>query len=235
MTPAGQPAARLPGIGEMIVSARPAEEYRAMFDLREADRAGPVLDCPGGAGDFGAAVRAAGGSATSADPLYALPRETVVATARAGTLRGNRYVAEHRDLYVWSFFASVEDHRDRRLGALERFAADFAADGEHYVAAALPRLPFADRAFALALSGHLLFTYPGHLAYEDHLAGIRELVRVSAGEARIFPLLDTELTVYPRLDALRAELAAGGIGSEIRPVPYEFQHGANRMLACARA
>jgi hypothetical protein len=228
-------ARRLPGIGEMIVSARPADEYRAMFDLRDEDLRGPILDCPGGAGDFAAAVRAAGGAAVSADPLYALPRDTVVETARAGTLRGNRYVDEHRDLYAWSFFGSVEDHRARRLGALERFAADFAPDGTRYVAAALPRLPFPDRAFALALSGHLLFTYPGHLAYADHLAALRELVRVSAGEARVFPLLDTELTVYPRLDELRAELAAEGIGSEIRPVPYEFQRGANRMLVCARA
>ena len=31
------------------------------------------------------------------------------------------------------------------------------------------------------------------------------------------------------------KLAAEGIGSEIRPVPYEFQRGANRMLVCARA
>jgi hypothetical protein len=219
----------------MIVSARPADEYRAMFDLSEGDLQGPILDCPGGAGDFAATVRETGGTATSVDPLYALPRDEVVARAREGTLRGNRYVADHRDLYVWSFFGSVEDHRDRRLGALERFAADFAPDGVRYVAAALPRLPFADRAFALALSGHLLFSYPGHLTFADHLAAIRELVRVSAGEARVFPLLDTALEPHPRMDDLRAALAAAGIGSEIRRVPYEFQRGADRMLVCARA
>ena len=235
MTDGTTPAPRLPGIGQMIVSARPADEYRAMFDLRDEDLRGPILDCPGGAGDFAAAVRAAGGAATSVDPLYALPREEVLERAREGTLRGNRYVAEHRDLYVWSFFGSAEDHRERRLGALERFAADFAADGERYVAAALPHLPFPDRAFALALSGHLLFSYPGHLTFEDHLAAIRELVRVSAGEARVFPLLDTALSPHPRMDDLRAALLADGIGSEIRRVPYEFQRGADRMLVCARA
>ena len=58
---------------------------------------------------------------------------------------------------------------------------------------------------------------------------------MSAGEARVFPLLDTELTVYPRLDELRAGLAAEGVESEVRPVPYEFQRGADRMLVCARA
>ncbi len=235
MTDATAPAPRLPGIGQMIVSARPADEYRAMFDLREEDLRGSILDCPGGAGDFGAAVRAAGGAATSVDPLYPLPRAEVLERAREGTLRGNRYVDEHRDLYVWSFFGSVEDHRGRRLGALERFAADFAHDGVRYLAAALPGLPFGDRAFALTLSGHLLFSYPGHLTFADHLAAIRELVRVSAGEARVFPLLDTELSPHPRLDELRATLAEDGIVSEIRPVPYEFQRGADRMLVCARA
>jgi len=217
------------------VSARPADEYRAMFDLRDEDLRGPILDCPAGAGGFGAAVRAAGGAVTSVDPAYALPRATLLERARADTLRGNRYVEEHRDLYVWSFFTSVEDHRERRLAALERFAADFAPGDVRYVAAALPHLPFADGSFALALSGHLLFTYPGHLAFEDHLAALRELVRVSAGEARVFPLLDTELTGYPRLDELCAQLDADGITSEVRPVPYEFQRGADRMLVCARA
>ena len=206
-----------------------------MFDLREEDLRGPILDCPGGAGDFGVAVRAAGGAVTSVDPAYALPRAALLEQARADTLRGNHYVDEHRDLYVWSFFASVEDHRERRLAALERFAADFTPGDGRYVAAALPRLPFADRSFALALSGHLLFTYPGHLPFDDHLAALRELVRVSAGEARLFPLLDTELTGYPRLDELRAQLDAEGVASEIRPVPYEFQRGADRMLVCRRA
>jgi hypothetical protein len=233
VTDSRSPAAPLPGIGEMIVSARPAAEYQAMFDLRDGDLGGPVLDCPGGAGDFGAAVRAAGGFVTSVDPAYALPRATLLEKARADTLRGNRYVEEHRDLYVWSFFGSVEDHRERRLEALERFAADFEPDGGRYVAAALPRLPFDDRAFALVLSGHLLFTYPGHLSFEDHLAALGELARLSAGEARVFPLLDTELTAYPRLDELRARLAAEGVASEIRRVPYEFQRGADRMLVCA--
>jgi hypothetical protein len=190
----------------MITSARPADEYRAMFDLRDEDLRGPILDCPGGAGDFGVAVRADDGTATSVDPAYALPRAALLERARADTLRGSRYVDEHRDLYVWSFFASVEDHRERRLAALERFAADFAPGDGRYVAAALPHLPFADRSFALALSGHLLFTYPGHLAFEDHLAALRELIRVSSDEARVFPLIDTELTAYPRLDELRARL-----------------------------
>lgn len=113
----------------------------AMLDLRDDDLPGPILDCPGGAGDLGATVRAAGGAATSVDPLDALPREEVVERAREGTLRGNRDVDQHRDLSVWSFFGSVEDHRERRLGAPERFAADPSADGVRYLAAASPACP----------------------------------------------------------------------------------------------
>ena len=44
------------GIGDIIVISRSYDEYMAMFGLTEAEAlAGPVLDCPGGAGPFAAA------------------------------------------------------------------------------------------------------------------------------------------------------------------------------------
>ena len=77
------------GIGDIIVSSRPYDEYLAMFGLEErVVLAGPVLDCPGGAGPFGAAVRARGGRAVSADPAYALPPAEIVDRTRAGLEHG---------------------------------------------------------------------------------------------------------------------------------------------------
>ena len=55
------------GLGDIIVSSRPYDEYRAMFGLTDAEiLAGPVLDCPGGAGSFAAEVRDRGGRAARA-------------------------------------------------------------------------------------------------------------------------------------------------------------------------
>jgi hypothetical protein len=60
------------------------------------------------------------------------------------------------------------------------------------------------------------------------------LVRVSAVQARVFPLIDSEGVAHPDLDKLRADLAGRGVSSEVRRVPYEFQRGGDAMLVCRR-
>ena len=219
------------GLGEIIVSSRPYDEYRAMFGLTDREiLAGPVLDCPGGAGPFGAAVRALGGDAVSADPAYAVPRGELLAQARAGLERGIRYLEENRDSYVWTFFSSVDDLRRRREAALDHFADDFTGPGARYAAAALPRLPLPDGAVRLALSGYLLFAYPDHLDEADHERALRELLRVAREEVRVFPLIDTAYVRHPAVDALRRRLGADGVESEVRRVEYEFQRGGDEVL-----
>lgn len=202
-----------------------------MFGLGDGDvLAGPVLDCPGGAGAFGAGVRARGGVAMSADPAYASPPAELATTARAGLERGVAYLQENRDSYVWTFFSSLDELRARRLAALEEFAADFGGPDARYVAAALPGLPFGDGAFRLVLSGYLLFAYPDHLDLAAHRAALRELLRVAREEVRLFPLIDTAYARHPAIDDLRRELADDGVTSEVRRVQYEFQRGGNEVL-----
>jgi SAM-dependent methyltransferase len=223
--------ARARGLGDIIVSSRPYDEYRAMFDLTDAEiLAGPVLDCPGGAGSFAAEVRDRGGRAVSADPVYAMPPEELVAGAKAGFARGLRYLDDNRDAYVWSFFDGVDDLVARRGGALERFAEDFHGPDERYVAAALPELPFPDGGFRLVLSGYLLFAYPDHLDDADHEAALRELLRVAREEVRLYPLIDTAYVRHPRIDALRRMVEAEGVATEVRRVGYAFQRGATEVL-----
>jgi hypothetical protein len=222
------------GLGDIIVSSRPYDEYRAMFGLTDAEiLAGPVLDCPGGAGAFAAGVRARGGRAVSADPAYALPPGELVAEVEAGFARGLRYLDENRDSYVWTFFSSVEDLEARRMAALREFAEDFRGEDERYRAAALPDLPIADGAFRLVLSGYLLFAYPDHLDDPAQEAGLRELLRVAREEVRVYPLIDTAYVRHPAIDALRRRLGADGVESEVRTVDYAFQSGASEVLVLA--
>lgn len=211
------------------------DEYVAMFGLREPDLvAGPILDCPGGAGGFAAGARRLGGRVVSADPAYAQPPGVIAAAVRAGWERGYRYLAENMGSYVWTFFASPEDLIARRAAALEEFRADYAGPGDaRYVAAALPGLPFADASFRLALSAYLLFTYPDHFDRRWHAEALDELARV-ADEVRVFPLIDTAYRPYPELEGLRRSLAARGHASEVRRVDYELQRGGNEMLVVAR-
>jgi hypothetical protein len=227
----GGPMGSPRGIGDIIVSSRPYDEYLAMFGLEERQvLSGAVLDCPGGAGPFAAAVRVRGGEAVSADPAYALPRAEILAQSRAGLDHAMRYLEENRSSYVWTFFSSLDDLRDRRLAALEEFAGDFTGPDPRYVVAALPSLPFDDGAFRLVLSAYLLFAYPDHLDEAAHERALRELVRVAREEVRLFPLIDTSYVRHPAVDDLRRRLAAGGVDSEVRGIDYELQRGGNEVL-----
>ena len=219
------------GLGDIIITSRGFGEYRAMFDLADLPLAGlSILDCPGGASGFPAGARALGARVVGVDPAYAIPPGVLIPRARRDTLYGNRYVRDHPELYVFEWFTDADDHALSRLASLDAFAADFAGPDDRYVSAVLPELPFDDRSFDLVLSGHLLFTYPDHLDQAAHLAALRELVRVSRSEVRVFPLVDTTATGSPYLDHLRRAIAADGAETELRRVPYHFQRGADTML-----
>ena len=96
--------------------------------------------------------------------------------------------------FVWNdAIPTVEALGIIRMEAMGIFLEDFEAgkaDGR-YIAGGLPRLPFADRAFDLALCSHFLFLYTSQLGEAFHLEAVRELCRVAA-EVRIFPLLDLD-------------------------------------------
>jgi hypothetical protein len=219
------------GLGDIIVTSRGFDEYCAMFDLTGLDLGElEILDCPGGASGFPAAARARGARVVSVDPVYLIPPDELIARARRDTLRGNQYVRDHPEIYVFEWFTDADDHAASRLRSLEAFAGDFAGPDDRYVPARLPELPFADGSFDLVLSGHLLFTYPDHLDEPAHLAALRELVRVSRYQVRVFPLVDTTVTPSPYLGRLRRALAAGGARTALRRVPYHFQRGADTML-----
>ena len=58
------PPASPRGLGDIIITSRGFDEYRAMFDLADVALAGlEILDCPGGASGFPAGARALRGAA----------------------------------------------------------------------------------------------------------------------------------------------------------------------------
>jgi hypothetical protein len=114
--------------------------------------------------------------------------------------------------------------------AVDFFLTDYQPDGTRYVAASLPSLPFPDNHFRLALSSHLLFSYPDFLSFELHVASLLELARVTSGEVRAFPLVDTASVRYPRLDEVRAALDGHGIATEIRQANCSYNVGGDQML-----
>ncbi|MBJ8342891.1 class I SAM-dependent methyltransferase [Antrihabitans sp. YC3-6] len=202
-----------------------------MFDLAEKDVRGRILDCPGGAASFTAQACELGADVVAVDPVYATPAAEVAEHSLAEAGRSSAWTTASAARYVWDFYGDVAGHHDSRRAAAQRFATDLVAHPLRYTAASLPALPFADNTFDLVLSSHLLFTYVDRLDFAFHVAALTELARVSAGEVRVYPLVDH---AGGRLDdlvaGLRTELSRNGIASVIRSVEFEFQRGSNTML-----
>lgn len=220
-------------IDRIAFIGRTYEEYAAMFGLDEnALNLGPVLDCPGGAASFSAEARKRGIVATACDLLYGEPVSVLneKCTADIAHVFGRFDEASH--LYTWKYYRDKEDviaHRKRALGI---FMEDYRRGlGEgRYVRAELPSLPFPDGSFGLVLSSHFLFLYSEWLDFDFHISSLRELLRVSSGEVRVFPLLGLDSRPYPRLEEVLEILKREGADAEAVQVPFEFQRGGNMML-----
>lgn len=220
-------------IGAVLVSSRSLDEYRRMFVLTDADLAGRILDCPGGAASLTAEVNAAGGTAMACDPVYERPVEQVRETALESLGRGYAYHQANPGEYVWTYFRDPDHYLESRTRSVELFAADRTAHPENYVEAALPTLPFADGRFDLVLCSHLLFSYADRLDRQFHVASLRELARIGR-EVRVFPLVPMGMAENPELAPVRAELAAAGLHTTVRRVDYEFQRGGDAVMTISR-
>lgn len=223
-------------LDEVVPFGRSRREYGRMFDLSPVDLEGAILGCADGPASFNAEMARQGRHVISCDPLYALAPEQIARRIEATfdtVIEGARVNA---DRYVWQEIESPGRLAAVRRAAMRTFLADLPHGGRagRYVAAALPKLPFANRQFDLALCSHFLFTYTAQLSETFHVAAVLEMLRV-AREVRVFPLLDLAGSPSAHLEPVRDALQRQGFGVTVRPVPYEFQRGGNRMLQVVAA
>ncbi len=224
-------------IDRVAFIGRTYDEYMRIFALEESLlKQCPVLDCPAGAASFAAEAGRYGSDVVACDILYDLPPDELVAKGERDIRLIYDKIGEVPHLYVWDYYKNRDDLISMRKKALALFAEDLKrgiAQGR-YVKASLPRLPFADNTFSLVLSAHFLFLYGDMLDPDFHKACLMELMRVSSGEVRIFPLSGLDLRPYRHLDEILFFLDSEGVDAEIVKVPFEFQRGANRMMRLRR-
>jgi hypothetical protein len=225
---------------------RTLAEYSRFFAFDPQNLRGrDVLDVAAGPASFVAEAHARRINAVGVDPLYgAAPAELaghvqldypkMFAQIRA---KARLFKLKAPSAGSGQAFPSLAAAEEERRSAAERFLADYATHFAHgrYVSGALPRLPFFDGTFDIVLCAHLLFVYAQRFDFDWHLAACRELVRVSAGEVRIHPLVGLDGKPYPGLPKLRRELKAAGITSEVIAVDYEFFTGTSSTLVLRRA
>jgi hypothetical protein len=210
---------------------RSFDEYRAMFDLADRDLEVKVLDCAAGPASFNAEASRRGRSVISCDPIYQYDAAQIhsrIATTYDQIMEQTR---RNTHEFVWTHIRSVDELGAIRSSAMRSFLDDYPSGRRRgrYVPAALPRLPFANRAFDLALSSHFLFLYSEQLDLAFHLAAMLEMCRV-ADEVRVFPLLALGAAPSPHVQPMVDHLRRRGLQASIDNVPYEFQRGGNQML-----
>ncbi len=219
----------------IVFIGRVWDEYMRMFNITKEELIGRrILDCPAGACAFTALSNQIGINVTACDIAYFYSIEALELKGLKDIeiTMSNMKRAEIQENFLWDYFKSLDDLEKVRKQALNECITDMEQFGKEnrYVPAILPSLPFDDNEFEMTLSANFLFLYADRLDYEFHLKTIRELMRVTSDEIRIFPTVDFECQRYIHMDKLLHDIHNLGWITEETKVPYEFQKNTNTML-----
>jgi hypothetical protein len=192
-----------------------------------------ILDVASGVSSFCAEGRDRGLNIIAADRIYRVPADELEAHCAADL----DYVVkgmEGLEAYCWDFYRDPQHMRGFRERAYKTFLRDYGMYGtSRYVPVDLPHLPFADGQFHLTLTSYLLLVYEDQLPYELHKETIREIMRVTSGEARIYPIVTFEAKRSTFLGRLKEEPALNHLRFEEVRTDFEFLRGSNFYLRIA--
>lgn len=222
-------------LDKVVLLGRTLDEYRRYFALDlDTLRGRAILDVASGVSSFCAESQWAGLRVTAFDAIYELPADEIQRRCEADL---NRIVEAVRDLktYRWDFYKTPDNLRSFRERAYKSFLADYRnGDAARYVAGRLPMLPFRDGEFDLTLVSYLLFIYEDQLDYEFHKRSLLEIMRVTRGEARVYPVVTFEAKRCSYLDRLRSDPELAHLGFEEVRTDFEFLLNSNSYLRLFR-
>ncbi len=221
-------------LDKVVLLGRTLDEYRRYFALDLAALRGKaVLDVASGVSSFGAEARLAGLDVTAFDAIYELPAEEIERHCVADL---DHVTDAIRDLqtYRWDFYKSPQNLRGFRERAYKAFLADYSNGTQHYVPGLLPKLPFRDAQFDLTLVSYLLFVYEDQLDYEFHKRSLLEIMRVTQGEARVYPVVTFEAKRSSYLERLRTDSELKHLVFEEVRTDFEFLLNSNFYLRIFR-
>jgi hypothetical protein len=218
-----------------IFIGRSWEEYVKMFNLNPDELYDDkILDCAAGASSFTPHMSKKGLDVTAVDLLYNNEPDVLCKKSKEHLEALVESLRKVDDYFVWDFFKDLEDLKHHRNKACKEFISDYRINrGKKYVAADLSKLPFEDNSFSLVLCSHLLFIYDHRLDYKFHLNAVKEMLRVTSGELRIYPLIRSKgknsIFVKPLMNDIN------GAEIEIVNVDYEFRKGGNEMIKIVKS
>lgn len=218
-------------LDEVVPWGRSFDEYRRMFALDDRDLASSIVGCGDGPASFNAEATRRGAQVVSCDPIYRYRKDQIEARIASTYDEVLNETRRNADEFVWNEIRSVQELGQVRMTAMRDFLSDYESGkaAGRYVGAELPRLPFPDASFDLALCSHFLFLYTTQLGDAFHRAAIVEMCRV-AREVRIFPLLALGGRMSQCVEPSVSQLRQLGFDVRIETVPYEFQRGGDEMM-----
>jgi hypothetical protein len=221
-------------LNRVVLLGRTLDEYCRAFGLDlESWRGKSILDVAAGVSSFTAETRALGYNTTAFDRIYSASAQEIRPRCERDLEEIAREIGK-KPVYKWGFYKSPVEMRAYRERASQRFLQDFTAHPRYYVAGELPRTPFTSSQFDLTLVSYLIFVYEEQLSYEFHKETIRELLRVTAGEIRIYPIVTFEAQPSAYLPRIREETEFANCNFEIVATDFEFLRDSNCYLKITR-
>ena len=218
-------------LDKVVLLGRTLEEYRRYFALDlEKFRGKAILDVAAGVSSFCAEANRLGVNVTAFDSIYNLSGDEIRRRCEFDLEQVTQVIGNLKT-YRWDFYQSPELLRRFRERAYRAFLDDYrAGPGTRYVPGRLPKLPFRDGQFDLTLVSYLLFVYEDQFDYEFHKRSLLEILRVTGGEARLYPVVTFEASRCRYLDQLKEDEDLRHLGFEEVQTDFEFLANSNCYL-----
>ena len=222
-------------LDKVVLLGRLLDEYRRYFALDVPGLRGKaILDVASGVSSFCVEGHALGLNVTAFDAIYELPAEEIQRRCEQDLDHVTDAIGA-LETYRWHFYQSPENLRRFRERAFRAFLDDYRGQRkERYVPGRLPRLPFRDEHFDLTLVSYLLFVYEDQLNYDFHKQSLLEIMRVTRGEARCYPLVTFEARRCAYLDRLKSDRDFREFRFEEVRTDFEFLVNSNYYLQILR-
>lgn len=227
---------------EVLFLGRDFTEYQKMFNLNPSQLKNTrVLDCAAGPSSFAAEARLYEIAVTSCDPMYATDSSELASIWKNDVDR----VGERKSVvgHLFDDNALSEQFQERKKRSRDSFLKDYGINASkgHYVHAELPNLPFPDKSFDLTLCANFLFLYTSfetggmlleeRFDYEFHRQALRELIRVTDGDVKIYPIKGPHQDHFHHyIGDLLKDTQFNDVEFFIEPVTYRDIRDAHEML-----
>lgn len=211
---------------------RTFEEYYDMFELNDTLlKNEKILDVASGVSSFCTQANRQGFNVTASDRIYTFSPTEIEQKCSQDLDMIIKQLPDVADLYVWNFFKDIESLKAQREKAYILFIEDFKNYGtKRYVPVEYPLTDFFNEQFTISLMSHFLFLYEDKLNYDFHKKTIKELLRITSEEIRIFPIINMKGEKSSLVKTLMQDKDFERFHIIIKKVGYEFMKNGNEMM-----